>query len=99
MQVYDEKYHASRVIKMMEFGDVCKLDLCPAGVKFNSEHSNGGDLIRKARGSNSRTGANACGVCRKFVGLKVDDDCPCHELGDEVAIKRTVKALKRGGYL
>ena len=46
--------------------------------------------------------SEACVVCEEFVGIVQGlflNDCPCRELGQQEAIKRTWIALEESGYL
>lgn len=44
-------------------------------------------------------GQTLCDICLGFVGLLEGAHCPCSELGDEEAIKRTWIALETKGYI
>lgn len=40
-----------------------------------------------------------CDICTSFVGLDVPDKCPCHQLGNDMAVERSTSKLTRLGYL
>ncbi len=88
---YTENIHAHRLRTMLrrEQSSI----LCPASKEFNP----GGPPQELWLGDHG----DACTVCRAFVGLystsaaRSGYKCPCLALGDELAIKKTKKALRR----
>ena len=94
MKKYDEKFHATRLIKMLEKKDICGRYLCPAGKQFSGSRTR--RLSCAPSILNGRENDPVCVVCSRFVKAS---SCPCFEFGGEKAIKRTVVALKKGGYL
>lgn len=90
--IYNEKYHAEALIDILEMGNTCAK--CPL------LHGHKGKFriylqslfifisIVKER--------EACRVCRNFVNA---ENCPCCDLGEKEAIKRTWIALEEKGYI
>lgn len=102
-QIYDEKFHAGRLIKLLQRKDICGKGLCPAGSNFSSAKR-----LKIGSGCAGNYGAKpegACVVCQEFVGItrrrknREYGRCPCYFYGCGKAIELTVKALKEKGYL
>ncbi len=88
MRTYTEEIHAERLLKMLEKKDPCTL--CPAGKRYECgrrEYNMWSDL------------SHPCKVCHEFLGLTDYPCCPCNELGEARAIKRTWIALEEKGYI
>jgi hypothetical protein len=89
---YTRKLHAHRVELMLNKpGDLC--ERCPATKGFGY-YAQPGDLYSNPDG--------VCVVCREFVckdvpGYEdvVPKKCPCLQFGGELAIKRTLAALRK----
>lgn len=88
---YTEKEHAKRLLEMLDMEDTCSL--CPAC---------------KSNGYNPKLSPPAgyrtaiCPVCTKFVVVDKNvfrGPCPCWQLGEKEAIKRTWLALEEKGYI
>ena len=85
---YTEKFHAERLLGMLNKKNPCLC--CPAGPGYQMCSGMVGGLSIR----------NACSVCKKFVGMTdILTKCPCDELGEEKAIKRTWIALEQKGYI
>lgn len=100
MSQYTEEIHAKRLLemlKMLEMSDSKTLRFyCPAQVNFQAY----GHFIKEAEQLSSKSGQRvACEICRDFINWKKSTGCPCPILGEEKALKRTLKALKRKGYI
>lgn len=96
MPQYNEEIHAKRLLEMLETLSSESLRLhCPAQVNFQAH----GTFIESAEKHSSNSGQRiACEVCRSFIGWRKNTGCPCPILGEEKALKRTLKALKRKRY-
>jgi hypothetical protein len=88
-QIYTEKVHAQKMLKILSQENPCKC--CP---RFSGKF----DYL-KDRHSYSYNSDETCYICRPFVGLHPDDLCPCDELGKQEAIKRTWITLEKKGYV
>lgn len=85
MQEYTTDIHAKRLVKMLQKKNPCVR--CPAAPYYDGYRS-GTTLWQEEH----------CPICEKFVGC-VKENCPCHKYGEKEAIRRTIAALKKGGYL
>lgn len=93
MPQYTEEIHAERLLEMLELENPCSH--CPAQVKFGVD----GDFIEDANLFSSTSDERiGCKVCRNFINMK-STGCPCPMLGKKKALKRTLEALKKKGYL
>ena len=79
MKTYTLEIHKRRLRQMLKREDACYC--CPAGIRFDPW---------KRRWQPEMD--HPCGICREFVGCL--GDCPCNELGEEEAIKRTLLRLE-----
>ena len=85
MQIYTEKIHATRLLKMLERKNPC--GLCPAAPSFDP----------KLKRTDYVWEEEHCVICEQFVGY-FKDDCPCNKYGHKEAIKRTWLSLEAKGY-
>ena len=85
---HTEKIHAERLIKMMEMKNPCTR--CPAAERFNID--NGSSAMWRGIFSSN----DPCIICPAFVNT---EDCPCENLGQKEAIKRSWIALEEKGYI
>ena len=82
-EVYTEEMHIKGLLLLLKLKDPCTY--CP------------GKLITAAKSATERV--IRCKICMSFVGIKKKKiGCPCYILGNETAIKRTIKGLKKRGY-
>lgn len=91
---YTEKYHAKRLLKMFEKKDPC--NYCPTGLRFSASNSSIMCAQDSSIGQYSER-RGVCIVCQDFVGIEAE--CPCMNLGQSEAIKRTWLALEAKGYI
>ena len=83
---YTEKYHASRLIKILEKTDTC--NLCPASHYFNPDCGDPNYIN------------DPCNVCKKFINLNKNYNCcPCRALGQKECFKQSWIALEEKNYL
>ena len=79
---YTLKLHRHRLRLMLKRDNVC--GLCPGRKGFN-----GYDCLWIG---DEEGCMGPCIICRDFVGTK--NRCPCHALGEEEALKRTLLKLE-----
>jgi hypothetical protein len=97
---YTEKFHAKRVIGVLEAGDTCHM--CPAMQRFRI----GSKVTERARPTlkskrdyyNRHIKASVCEMCGSFVGAW-RGGCPCLTMGPDRAVKAAWLALEEKGYL
>jgi len=87
---YNEKFHAERLLKMLERRNLCLS--CPTLKGFI-----GSETLECAK-ENGVVSQETCIICRGFINL-TGSNCPCRALGSKEAAKRTWLALERKGYL
>ena len=94
MRKYSIKIHRERLTKMLEKGNVCAR--CPAARHYDGGNSCS-EMWRIWTTLGRLSGTYPCKVCMNFVGLKYKEGkgCPCTILGEEEALKRTIKALRK----
>ena len=83
---YTVRRHIARLKIIFDQPDLC--NLCPAMLMYNK------DKFKHIPWTN-----NPCKVCYTFIGLKALShwaglSCPCKQLGQEEAVRLTLKALK-----
>jgi hypothetical protein len=89
---YTEKIHAERLIKTLErkphnYGG------CPAAHECDGTYKVSRRWLKKPA---------PCKICMGFIGLdinKAESECPCSELGDVEAFKRSWITLEEKGYV
>ena len=91
MRKYTRKIHIQRLRQMLGRDKPCKH--CPPSQNFKA-NALACDLWCSSM-------IDCCTICREFVGLaalckwrEVANRCPCHVLGNDEAIKKTVEALR-----
>ena len=90
---YTQEVHIKQLRKLLEKPEPC--ELCPAKIGNPK-------IIRMFLGCRNLEYLKICSICRKFVGLKssskyiesLNKKCPCHVLGKEEALRRTIEALE-----
>lgn len=100
MEIYTEKKHAERLIKLLENPRPC--DRCVAVYGNNLNIACFIDNIWK----NDNTDKEVCSICLQFIDLntekrhdKSESWYPCHKLGEKEALKKSWIALEEKGYL
>lgn len=103
MKTYTEKLHAQYLIRLLENPDAC--EHCPATV-FEQTH---GDPHRyDPMSSIWENYEDVCDICIGFVGYDrtslpmppaIFAICPCWQLGQREAVKRSWIALEKKGYI
>jgi len=88
---YTEKLHAHRLKLMLEKENSC--GHCPARLEFDF-----GSPFIYGFSRNAICISDVCIVCKEFVGIQDEPDCPCDILGKK-AISASWKALEEKGYL
>jgi hypothetical protein len=87
-----KKQYVDRLEEMLNVDKPCST--CPALVGFVSHRS---DIIKVMDGwtvLNVYLDWHICDhLCKPFVGLTPIDSCPCHQLGEQEAIKRAHIAI------
>jgi len=74
--------HIARLKLILDNPKLC--ELCPAILEYNS------DKFKHIPWAN-----DPCQVCYTFVGLRMaGSSCPCKQVGQEEAVRLTLKALK-----
>lgn len=88
-EIYTEEIHVKRLKVMLEMADPC--GRCPASFDYSG---------CRCPQSVWHPSQNPCVICQKFIGLKQGNllrayyRCPCHRLGEEEAIRLTIKAIE-----
>ena len=85
---YTEAVHARRVRKVIE--KKRPRNHCPAQPRY---------VLLRVFDAWEESQSVICGICKDFIGLESSIFCPCGELGEKEAVKRTRQALKKKGYL
>ena len=80
---YTEREHAENLLQLLSAKDPS--DFCPAQFSYDMSLA-----------SNEEISA-ICDICRGFIGITWD--CPCYDLGNQEAVKRTWLVLEEEGYL
>ena len=82
---------------MLEKESICTR--CPAAKYYDGGNS-AGTMWRIWTSLGRLDGTYPCRICMEFVGLKYKEGkgCPCTVLGEEEALKRTLKALEGKRY-
>ena len=81
---YTVRRHIKRLKIILDRHNLCKF--CPASLKFNSE-----------KNADIPWTNLPCKICVTFIGIKFKafHGCPCHQLGQEETVKRTLKAIEK----
>ena len=84
-KLYTREIHIDRLRKMLKRKKPCSC--CPRGYRYTMYNDGPWD-----------NSGEACDICLDFIGLgefKGNVTCPCYELGEEEALKRTYLALEK----
>ena len=93
-KVYTEKIHAGQLLRLLESNNPC--DHCVAS--YNLHVTIAGMWINSY---------DVCEICKQFLGYtennkphsRIPSGCPCHQLGEKEAFKRSWIQLENKGYL